>query len=131
MENSINFGYECLTTLGKTKWEHKATSEYEPAPMKVNYGDRWANELEETVYEKKLKIKVPDYRYRHVLEYDIPEDEILSELEWGYCPCCLNDCSLVKHDDATEIISCEDCGSYYFVPESYFETESNPSGLFD
>jgi len=138
LENSINFGYECLTTLGKTKWEHKATSDYELKPTTVNYGERWSGDYDYEVddwnssfEQKKFKLKIPTYKYRHVLEYEeITDDEVIAELELGYCPCCFSD-SIVKHDDCTDILSCDDCGSYFFVPESYFEAENNTERLFD
>lgn len=136
LENSINFGYECLTTLGKTKWEHKATSDYPLKPTTVNYGERWSEDYEvddwnSSFEQKKPKLKIPTYKYRHVLEYEeITDDEVIAELELGYCPCCFSD-SIVKHDDCTDILSCDHCGSYFFVPESYFEAENNIERLFD
>lgn len=136
LENSINFGYECLTTLGKTKWEHKATSEYALKPTTVNYGERWSDDYEiddwnSSFEQKKFKLKIPTYKYRHHLQYDdIPDSHVIMELKDGYCPCCYST-QILKYDDCTDMLTCGNCGDFFFVPESYFENEENPEGLFD
>jgi len=37
----------------------------------------------------------------------------------GYCPCCLG--HTVNWDSSDDVGYCTDCGSYYYVPEDWFE----------
>ena len=153
LENSINFGYECLTTLGQTKWVHKAlsvdygyyggasratTSTTSTTTGTSTYHDRYEegydraydpaydpdiagwNDSFEIRNKPKDPILLPNYQYRHVLEYDgITDHEVTECLEEGYCPCCFSR-SLEQDINGSEMISCYDCGSYFFVPEDYF-----------
>ena len=146
LENSINFGYECLTTLGKTKWIHKALSTSygygstaTTTSTTTTYYDRYQDEYDPDIAgwndsfgvtsKPKDPILLPNYQYRHVLEYDgITDSEIVECLEEGYCPCCFSK-NLELDIEGSEMISCYDCGSYFFVPEDYFDGTNQDSGI--
>jgi len=147
LENSINFGYECLTTLGKTKWKHKALSvsygsygygtTTTGTTSTASYYDRYMDEYDMDFQSwnssfdkpKEANITVPSYQYRHVLEYDgLTDHEIAECLQEGYCPCCFSK-ELELDTHGSEMISCYDCGSYFFVPEDYFDGTNQDSGI--
>jgi len=144
LENSINFGYECLTTLGKTKWIHRAFSTSygygstaTTTSTTTTYYDRYQEEYDPDIagwnssFDTKPKdpVLLPNYQYRHVLEYDgLTDSEIVECLEDGYCPCCFSK-NLELDINGSEMISCYDCGSYFFVPEDYFDGTNQDSGI--
>ena len=144
LENSINFGYECLTTLGKTKWIHRAFSTSygygstaTTTSTTTTYYDRYHDEYDPDIagwnssFDTKPKdpVLLPNYQYRHVLEYDgLTDSEIVECLEEGYCPCCFSK-NLEIDIHGSEMMSCFDCGSYFFVPEDYFDGTNQDSGI--
>ena len=144
LENSINFGYECLTTLGKTKWIHRAFSTSygygstaTTTSTTTTYYDRYQDEYDPDIagwnssFDTKPKdpVLLPNYQYRHVLEYDgLTDSEIVECLEEGYCPCCFSK-NLELDIEGSQMISCFDCGSYFFVPEDYFDGTNQDSGI--
>lgn len=147
LENSINFGYECLTTLGKTKWIHKALlTSYGYGSTTVStstkaFHDRYQDEYDVDFNSwnasfgveptSKQSILLPNYQYRHVLEYDgITDSEIVECLEEGYCPCCFSK-NLEQDIEGSEMVSCFDCGSYFFVPEDYFDGTNQDTATYD
>lgn len=145
LENSINFGYECLTTLGKTKWTHKAFSTSygygstaTTTSTTTTYYDRYHDEYDadiagwnSTFDKPKDPVLLPNYQYRHVLEYDgLTDSEIVECLEEGYCPCCFSK-NLELDIEGSQMISCFDCGSYYFVPEDYFDGTNQDTTIYD
>jgi len=144
LENSINFGYECLTTLGKTKWIHRAFStsygygSTATTTSTKTYYDRYQDEYDpdiagwnSTFDKPKDPILLPNYQYRHVLEYDgLTDSEIVECLDSGYCPCCFSK-NLELDIHGSEMMSCFDCGSYFFVPEDYFDGTNQDTVTYD
>jgi len=135
LENSINFGYECLTQLGNVKWYHKATSLYENTNVKLSSSEKsypsksskisWDryDDWDDIIYSKSYE-KPKTSEYRHILAHefndDFSNDEIENALTEGYCPCCLGE-HTVNWDSSDDVGYCTDCGSYYYVPEDWFE----------
>lgn len=146
LENSINFGYECLTTLGKTKWIHRAFSTSygygstaTTTSTTTTYYDRYHDEYDADIagwnssFDTKPKdpVLLPNYQYRHVLEYDgLTDSEIVECLEEGYCPCCFSK-NLELDIEGSQMMSCFDCGSYFFVPEDYFDGTNQDTTIYD
>lgn len=124
LENSINFGYECLLTLGSTKWYHRAGNFQRKD--KRSYRD----EMYDAYFvEQSAQLQMPDYEYRHVFSELTDEDylndtDILYDLNDGFCPCCGSQ-DLCQEGYSHASISCFDCGSLYFVPTHYLKEQLN------
>ena len=137
LENSINFGYECLVQLGGTKWFHRA--------MSIDYGKSYGNArstqstyydrydefydiYDDLAYNKSFNVDTElkeNKDYRHIFSdgtIDVTDKEIEECLMDGYCPCCFSEHIV---EDVNGTVACEDCGSYYYVPEDWFDTKSD------
>lgn len=124
LENSINFGYECLLTLGSTKWYHRAGNFLRKE--ETSYRD----EMYDAYFvEQPAQLKLPDYEYTHVLSHladgvYLSDTDILLDLNDGFCPCCgTQDLCIDGYSDVS--MSCFDCGSLYFVPKHYLQEKAN------
>ena len=124
LENSISFGYECLLTLGSTKWYHRAGNFLRKED--ISYRD----EIHDAYFvEQPAQLEMPDYEYTHLLSHFadgqyLSDTDILLDLNDGWCPCCgSRDLCIDGYSDVS--MSCFDCGSIYFVPKHYLQEKSN------
>jgi len=135
LENSINFGYECLLTLGSTKWYHKDVSSYTLKDFKKNSKkSKESKRVEDPTddffaYDQVFVEKEQDYKdYKHILtdpSVNLSEDEIEESLYWGACPVCLSDRVFFEDDmwyRTGQPCECDDCGSMYYVSLDEIET---------
>ena len=124
LSKSVNSTAATTTTTYHDRYEELYDPAYDPdiAGWNDSFGVSSSS-------KPKDPILLPNYEYRHVLEYDgLTDSEITECLEDGYCPCCFSK-NLEQDINGSEMISCYDCGSYFFVPEDYFDGTNQDSGI--
>jgi hypothetical protein len=90
--------------------------------------DEFYDIYDEMAYNKSFNVDTElkeNKNYRHIFSdrtIDVTDKEVEECLMDGYCPCCFSEHIV---EDINGTVACEDCGSYYYVPEDWFDTKSN------
>ncbi len=94
--------------------------------------DEFYDNYDEIAYNKSFNVNTElkeNKDYRHIFSdgsIDVTDKEVEECLVNGYCPCCFSEKTVEDHNGT---VACEDCGSYFYVPEDWFDGDN--SKLYD